>query len=101
MRAEHVPDLLGPCRGYIAMVRIAIDPQNFTRALKLAEAVKSLNFEVGFNVMYMSNWSDYPDFLNQLENVNGIADYFYMVDSYGGVYPDDVKDTFNIVREKN
>lgn len=100
VRAEHVPDLLGPCRGYIAMVRIAIDPQNFTRALKLAEAVKSLNFEVGFNVMYMSNWSDYPDFLNQLENVNGIADYFYMVDSYGGVYPNDVKDTFNIVREK-
>jgi 4-hydroxy 2-oxovalerate aldolase len=100
IRKGHVKDLLSPCVGLITMVRLAIDPQNFTRALGLAEAVKSMGFEVGFNVMYMSTWSDQRDFLNQIQEVTGLADYFYMVDSFGGVYPQDVKDTFDLVKSK-
>lgn len=100
IRKEHVDDLLSPCVGLIDMVRLAIDPQNFTRALGLAEAVKSLGFEVGFNVMYMSTWSEQKDFLNQIQEVSGLADYFYMVDSFGGVYPQDVTDTFDLVKSK-
>lgn len=100
VRAEHVPNLLGPCVGYISMVRIAIDPKNFKRALNLAAAVKKLEFEVGFNVMYMSNWENEREFLGQIKEVNGIADYFYMVDSFGGVYPEDVRKTFDIVRNQ-
>jgi len=100
IRKEHVKDLLSPCKGLISMVRLAIDPVNFTRALGLAEAVKALGFEVGFNVMYMSNWSEQKDFLNQIQHVSGLADYFYMVDSFGGVYPEDVKNTFELVRSK-
>jgi len=100
VRAEHVPGLLQACVGYIDLVRIAIDPKNFKRALLLAEAVKKLGFEVGFNVMYMSNWESEKDFLNQIKEVTGIADYFYMVDSFGGVYPEDVKKTFDIVRSQ-
>ncbi|WZL88724.1 aldolase catalytic domain-containing protein [Salinimicrobium sp. 3283s] len=98
VRPEHVPNLLEPCVGYITMVRIAIDPKYFKRALSLAEAVKKLGFEVGFNVMYMSNWENEKKFLGQIKEVDGIADYFYMVDSFGGVYPEDVKKTFDIVR---
>ncbi|PRX43499.1 aldolase catalytic domain-containing protein [Salegentibacter salegens] len=100
VRAEHVPDLLEPCVGYITMVRIAIDPKNFKRALSLAEAVKKLGFEVGFNVMYMSNWENEKEFLGQIKEINGIVDYFYMVDSFGGVYPEDVRKTFDIVRNQ-
>ena len=100
VRAEHVPELLGPCKGYIDMVRIAIDPSNLKRALVLAESVKRLGFEVGFNVMYMSNWEEQRDFLDQIKYVDGIADYFYMVDSYGGVFPEDVRKTYDIVRNQ-
>ncbi len=100
IRAEHVPDLLSPCVGYLDMVRIAIDPKNFKRALVLAEAVKKLGFEVGFNVMYMSNWEQEKEFLKQIKDVTGIADYFYMVDSFGGVYPEDVKTTYELVKNQ-
>jgi 4-hydroxy 2-oxovalerate aldolase len=82
------------------MVRIAIDPKEFQRALILAEAVKKMGFEVGFNVMYMSKWKTEKEFLNLLPEVKDISDYFYMVDSYGGVYPTDVIETIEIVREK-
>lgn len=100
VRAAHASELLSPCLGYIDMVRIAIDPKNFKRALGLAETVKNMGFEVGFNVMYMSRWESEKEFLSQIKDVQGIADYFYMVDSFGGVYPEDVKNTFDLVQSQ-
>ena len=55
IRASHVPELLKPCQGYITIVRIAVDPSNFKRAIELARAIKIMGFEVAFNVMYMSS----------------------------------------------
>lgn len=97
---ETVEELLKPCLGIITMVRIAIDPEQLLRAIDLAKKVKSMGFELGFNVMYMSKWKHLPEFLANLKYVDGVADYFYMVDSYGGVYPDDVKEIFAIVRSQ-
>lgn len=98
IRLEHLTDLLSPIKGVVDMIRIAIDPENLGRALILAEGIKKMGFEVGFNVMYMSKWHEYGDFISELKNVDGIADYFYMVDSYGGVYPTDVIETIQLVR---
>lgn len=97
---DQLPQLLGPIQNLVTMVRLAIDPKNLKRALVLAEGVKKMGFEVGFNVMYMSTWADQKDFIQDLKFVDGLADYFYMVDSFGGVYPSDVVNTINIVREK-
>src|SRR5690349_18126569 len=33
VRPEHVTALLGPCKGLITMVRIALDPENLSRAI--------------------------------------------------------------------
>ncbi|NDI97585.1 hypothetical protein GWA97_00665 [Flavobacterium sp. LaA7.5] len=97
---EDAVSLLEPCKGIVTMVRMAIDPQNFKRALGLAQEVKKMGFEVGFNVMYMSSWKENKDFLDLIGEVTGIADIFYMVDSYGGVFPEDVKSIYNLVKEK-
>jgi len=98
IRINHLNELLNPIKGLVTMIRIAIDPEYLGRALILAEGIKKLGFEVGFNVMYMSKWNQYGDFIKELKNVDGIADYFYMVDSYGGVYPQDVINTINLVK---
>jgi len=92
--------LLEPILNLIDMVRIAIDPKNFNRSLKLAETIKKMGFQIGFNVMYMSKWVDQKDFFNQLSQIDGIADYLYMVDSYGSVYPEDVIKIYNLARAK-
>ncbi len=100
VRVADLKRVLGPCIGYIDMVRLAIDPANFERALELATGVKEMGFEVGFNVMYMSKWKEHPALLENLSKVNGLASYFYMVDSYGGVYPEDVKEVYSLVKSK-
>jgi 4-hydroxy 2-oxovalerate aldolase len=93
-------NLLEPVLDLVDMVRLAVNPDNFTRALGLAEAIKEMGPQVGLNVMYMSLWAEKREFLNQIQYVDGIADYFYMVDSFGGVYPDDVREVFELVRSK-
>jgi len=100
IRASHVPELLKPCLGYISMVRIAIDPVNFARAIELAKAIKVMGFEVGFNVMYMSKWKEDNSFLDLLDGLDDTIDYFYMVDSFGGVFQQDVIETINLVKSK-
>jgi 4-hydroxy 2-oxovalerate aldolase len=100
VQVSDVNPLLEPCIGLVDMVRIAINPERLDSAILLAKSIKALGFSVGFNVMYMSKWKDQPDFLNKLPKIEGLVDFFYMVDSYGGVTPTNVRDIFNLVRSK-
>lgn len=95
----NLPALLGPIRGVVDMIRIAIDPKNFDRAVILAKEVKKLGFEVGFNCMYMSKWdSEYSGFLSKLSVLNDFCDLFCMVDSFGGIAPEELKSIFREVK---
>lgn len=100
VHTEHLEGLLTPIKGLVDMVRMAIDPDNINRAIELSREIKKYGFEIGFNVMYMSKWKENVAFLESLEKIDEVADCFYMVDSYGGVFPEDVKEIINIVREK-
>lgn len=90
--------LTEPLRGKVEMVRMAIDPKNITRAIILAEALKKQEFEVGFNVMYMSKWLENNAFIQELNNINGIVDVFCMVDSFGGITPHEIENIIGLVR---
>lgn len=100
VREKDLDALLNPIVGLADMIRMAVDPQNFARAVKLARAVKERGFEVGFNVMYMSKWQQMPEFLNELSAANDVATVFSMVDSFGGVMPEDVAKITRTVKEK-
>ena len=101
IREGHVTELLSPCLEYISMVRLAIDPVNFKRAVVLAKKIKSLGFKVAFNVMYMSKWKEENSFLEDLRDVEKFVDYFYMVDSFGGVVTADIKDTVSLIKKNS
>lgn len=100
IQPEDVPSLLKPVQDYITLVRMAIDPANFERALQTAREVKKLGFELSFNVMYMSEWKNHTGMMDKLSETEGLVDYFYMVDSFGGVYPEDVSSTIATIRER-
>ncbi|MCC9168238.1 aldolase catalytic domain-containing protein [Pontibacter harenae] len=100
-KLEYLNNLLLPVKGLVHMIRMAIDPQNIAHALLLAARIKEMGFEVGFNVMYMSKWKEYVGFFDELQKLDGIVDYFYMVDSYGGVYPSDVIETISLIKQNS
>lgn len=88
---DGVSELLEPCKNVITMVRLAVAPENILRAIELAGRVKELGFEVAFNMMYASKWEN--DFYKKevLAEINSVANYFYIVDSFGGLFPADVE----------
>lgn len=83
-------ELTEPIRGLVDMVRLAVAPKNLERAIVLAKSVKEQGFEVGFNIMYMSKWDEYPGFYEKLSSLNGVVDIMNMVDSFGGIMPNEV-----------
>lgn len=97
-RSENLEKLLAPIHGLVDMIRIAVDPKNFDRALVLASNVKAMGFEIGFNTMYMSKWKEYNGFFDQLGELDGIVNLFCMVDSFGGIFPEEVKQIYNEVK---
>lgn len=99
-KPEDLNHLLIPIQGLVDMVRLAVDPKNFDRAVVLAKMVKEMGFEVGFNTMYMSKWNtEYKGFLSKINQINGIADLFCMVDSFGGITPKEVCEIMAEVRK--
>lgn len=93
---KRMSELLSDCREYVDIVRIAVDPTRLSSAIQLAESLKELGFQVGFNLMYMSEIVKNPEILTDLQQLNGKVDYFSLVDSFGGVFPTDV---ISIVKE--
>ena len=99
-KPEDLKLLTKPIKGLVDMIRLAVDPKNLQRAIVLAKAVKAQGFEVAFNIMYMSKWGEYEGFYEQLPGLNGVVDILNMVDSFGGVMPDEVEYIVKTLREK-
>ena len=97
---QTVRALLGDCIGHVDMIRMAVNPIRMDQAIELAKRVKEMGFLVAFNVMYMSTWDQIEGFYEKLSQLNGLIDYFYLVDSYGGVYPAEVTKAVEKVRSK-
>lgn len=98
-KVEDLDELLDPCKPYIQLVRMAVDPKNLDSAAKLAVEIKAKGFKVGFNLMYMSQWASDLEFIKSLKSLESCIDYIYMVDSFGSVYPNDVKTALEAICE--
>lgn len=97
--AAGVNELLKDIREYADIIRLAVDPKRLDHAVKLAGEIKKTGFQVGFNLMYMSELIKNKDILKKLDVLHDCVDYFSLVDSYGGVFPSEVTDIVQTVKE--
>ena len=98
-KVEDLKSLTVPIKGLVDMIRLAVDPKNLLRAITLAKAIKEQGFEVGFNIMYMSKWDQYEGYYENLSGLNGVVDIMNMVDSFGGVMPNEVTESLKKLRQ--
>ncbi len=91
-KPADIARLLAPCRGIVDLIRIAVAPARFEEAIALAGAIKAQGFKTAVNLMYMSTLlnGNADIVFNRLPQIENTVDFFSLVDSYGGVYPDDV-----------
>ena len=88
---NQIKALIEPCIGKIKMIRLAVAPDNLEQAKLKASIIKSMGFEVALNIMYLSNWINDLEFYKKLNNIEEFTDYLYLVDSFGAVFPKELK----------
>ena len=99
-KSSEVGEFLKPLSGKVDLIRLAVNPINIKRALKLAVKIKDLGFELGFNIMYMSEWKKNSLFFEEINLLDGKIDFLYMVDSYGSVYPDELVELIKLIKKR-
>jgi len=98
--AQDLEKLLVPCKPYIQMVRLAVSPERIPQAAELAQIIKKMGFEVAFNIMYLSKFASNEAILEGLKGLEQFVDFLYLVDSYGGVFPEQVQSIIQKVKTK-
>jgi 4-hydroxy 2-oxovalerate aldolase len=80
----------------VKIVRVACHIHEFLKALDISEWLKAKGYEVGFNLMQISNYTDEDIKTYALEAMKCPIDVLYFADSLGAL---DVKQTTKIIRE--
>lgn len=99
-KIKDIDSLLRGLDKDIALVRIATDPNKIEFSLELAKGIKKLGFDVALNIMYISKLDDKNIFFDYLKEMEGSADILNLVDSYGSVYPHELKPLIEKVKSK-
>ena len=87
-----ISKLLVQYAGLVDLVRIATQPDKIAHSIEIAKSLKSLGFEVGINVMYISTIDENHIIYENLEGIDKYVDYLYLVDSYGSIYPPELEE---------
>ena len=97
---DNLDDITSGLNEVISMIRIAANPYDFDASLNLATELLNRGFKVALNVMYISKVYDDSSFYESLKKIDQRIEFLYLVDSYGGIYPDQMKLIVKKVKEQ-
>ena len=75
-------------RQYVDFVRIATNPRALEPAFEAAKVAKVLGFEVYSNLMYSHVFLEDSNIIDQLSVASELVNGFFLVDSYGCIFPE-------------
>lgn len=94
--ADDFPDAAG---SPVSLVRVAAHKPELARALQLLQAVKKKGYQVALNAMGAAGYTDAERRgVADLVRDSGL-DYVYLADSYGSLFPDQVRGMFEPLLE--
>ena len=89
-RCDYKKDIINRCESPIDLIRVATYLNTIPAAIEVIEDAKNKGYEVSCNIMAISNSqeSELKVALDMLGKSS--ADVFYIVDSYGSLYPEQI-----------
>ena len=91
-RCDYKNDIIDKKDSVIDLVRVATYVHQMPAAVEMIEDIKAKGYEVTCNIMAISNAKE-NDIDQALEMVgNSSVDGIYLVDSYGSLYPEQIRD---------
>ncbi|WP_406870109.1 hypothetical protein ABEB22_08860 [Thioclava sp. 'Guangxiensis'] len=89
MNSDLIETLTSDLVDIVDLVRFACPPDSLNECIDFGRQIKTKGLKVAINVMYMTKYVDQADtVLKPLAGAADIVDYVALVDSYGGVMPD-------------
>ncbi len=98
---EDIPVLFQDIVEECQLVRMAVAPDKLQQALPISAKLKDMGFKTAINLMYMSKVEVSDQLLQELAEASDLYDYIYLVDSYGGMSPDEVSSKFKKCEKLN
>jgi 4-hydroxy 2-oxovalerate aldolase len=93
-------ELLLDVKGFVSLIRVATDPNQINQSIEIAKELNSMGFSVALNIMYISSINTSHAFFDRLKNIDKFVQYLYLVDSYGSIYPSDLKNLIQRIQSK-
>lgn len=96
-----IQDIINAANNGLQFIRIGSDIENIKKIPEYIEVCKNNGLEVMCNIMksYTLPPAEFADIAKNIESYG--ADVLYVVDSAGGMFPDDIKNYYNAIREKS
>ena len=102
IKPDDIAKLVGEIHEYIDLVRFAVSPDNVNDALELVDMVSEYDLDIALNLMYISKLdnSSVNNICDTLQKIDKKLSYLYLVDSYGGIYPSELRKLVQIFKKK-
>ncbi|APG59285.1 aldolase catalytic domain-containing protein [Christiangramia salexigens] len=97
--SADIPELLHRAKGFVDLVRLAVKPENINSSINCGKELKKMGFKVALNLMYASEWNQSFPNRKSLDEINNAFDFFYIVDSYGALFPEDVQSVVKYLKD--
>jgi len=97
--SDQLHSLMEPCRGLVDMVRFTVAPDKIDQGLALAGIARDMGFETGVNLMYLSRMDRSNPGYRKIAAAGDAVSYLYLVDSYGAVMPNDMREHMRWARD--
>tara|TARA_B110000114_G_scaffold169662_1_gene193760 strand:+ start:147 stop:1670 length:1524 start_codon:yes stop_codon:yes gene_type:complete len=92
---------LSKCKGIINIVRFAVNPKKIIETKDFLKVTKSLGFKVCINLMYSHLILNNPNLIKKVLKLKKYFDVLYIVDSFGSLVREDVKEIIKIIKDKD
>jgi 4-hydroxy 2-oxovalerate aldolase len=92
---------LSKCKGIVNIVRFAVNPKKIIETKNFLKVTKSLGFKVCINLMYSHLILNNPNLIKKVLKLKKYFDVLYIVDSFGSLVREDVKEIIKIIKDKD
>jgi len=95
----NIEDFCNAKDSVVKLIRLAVHKDNLKNAIRLLEKIKEKGYEVSLNAMGYTNYSksERNNIVDLLRRAD--IDYIYVADSYGALFPDQIKEVFDPLLE--
>jgi 4-hydroxy 2-oxovalerate aldolase len=89
---DDLTALISDLKGLVDLVRLTSPIDKVSDVMPFVKAIRDMGFETAINLMYLSKWTekDVQKMVEQVKNHQNQISYLYLVDSYGGVTPNQI-----------